>query len=254
MPALDHVLGGAEQRLVEVVGAGGVEGQDAHILAADPLLGRLRLQGIGALFRALADLPQRPVEPAAQRGHALSQRLGAEVAAQPARLRLGDDPDEGLLGRRLGRGRIEVGLQLRRIQELDEDLARLQPGLNLADIDAVGGDQEVIAEGVLQLRSISRCAVERGQMRLDAIDAGVALVGRLGARRTCRPLRFSQSINGPALAHQEASAGRPRQSGWPFGQARMRLGRMSHYALERLAGELRCPIGCRSCAPPSAAA
>ena len=86
----------AEQRRVELVGAGVIEGQ--WLVGTGRFVER-DAQGLGALLPSLA-IPRSRIEAAAQRRHLAGERRRAEVRPHPAHVRLGHDPDEGLLGQR----------------------------------------------------------------------------------------------------------------------------------------------------------
>ena len=75
MLALDEVLHLAEQRRVELVGAGVIEGQ--RLVGTGRLVER-DAQGLGALLRPVA-VPRRRIEAAAQRRHLAGERRRAKV-------------------------------------------------------------------------------------------------------------------------------------------------------------------------------
>ena len=114
--ALDEVLDLTEQRLVEPMRAGVIEGQRlAGIASASGSFGRSAPRSAG---------PPMPSASSPQRS-ACTSRVSAAVpklGAHPAHVGLGHDPDEGFLGR---------GLPFRRVEEQHQRLVGAELGLHL---------------------------------------------------------------------------------------------------------------------------
>src|SRR5262245_14113059 len=107
VPVADQFLYLAEQGLVEGMSASLIEGQCLHLDVAVNIALRFSLELIAAACCRGFVVPLRLVEAASKGGHFALQAFSTNIRAHPAHLILSDDPDEGLLWRRLPFGSVE---------------------------------------------------------------------------------------------------------------------------------------------------
>ena len=193
--ALEEVLHLAEQRPVKLMRAGKIEGQR---FAGFRVLGLVAWPEQGAAAAGAIAVPGGSIEPAAQGRDPLGQRLGAELAAHPACLGLGDDPDEAFFRCRRGFGCVE---------KKQQGFIAAKQVLDFGDGERLGMAREAYSgKSLASVRSMSTmrasmavrraaCAASPGALRWPGIRAGrdQGLVARLPFAGQVLPLAYQPS-------------------------------------------------------------